>query len=366
MNFIYSIFGYVLKGCSWIVGNNYTIALFLFALVMKIILFPLGIKQQKNLVKQARLRPKEMAIRKRYAGRTDKPTQEKMQQEIMALYQKENFNPMGGCLPLLLQFPIIIALYQVIRNPLQYLCGFGTEMISKISEISGINVVAGDLPLVNYIRDNIALVAEHLPEGFSASQLPNFNFFGWIDLAQTPSEVKGWLLLIPVITFVGSFFSMKLTRKFTYQAPQQQDAANGLSMKIMDLFAPLLSTWVSYTLPGVIGMYWFYQNVLGVVQQIILSKMFPTPVFTEEEMKQAEKEVNGTIRREKESTKPRSLHHIDDGEVIASPAKQKKEEKQENSDSDRPVLKEDRNGALPEAKKQETKKRSLHHIDDEE
>lgn len=364
MNFIYSIFGYILKGCSWIVGNNYTVALLLFALVMKIILFPLGIKQQKNLVKQAKLRPKEMAIRKRYAGRTDKPTQEKMQQEIMALYQKENFNPMGGCLPLLLQFPIIIALYQVIRNPLQYLCGFTTDTISKIAEIANISTASGDLPLITFIRDNIATIGEHLPEGFQISQLPNFDVFGWIDLAQTPSAVKGWLLLIPVITFVGSFFSMKLTRKYTYQAPQQQDAANGLSMKIMDLFAPLLSTWISYTLPGVIGMYWFYQNVFGVLQQFVLSKMYPTPVFTEEDMKLAEKEINGTIRREKESGKPRSLHHIDDEEQKNAP--QKPQKPAEERSDDRPVLKEDRNGTLPAPKKQEGKKRSLHHIDDEE
>lgn len=75
---------------------NYAIAILLFALIIKIIFFPLGIKQQKNMQKQASLRPKEMAIRKRYAGRTDKVTQQKMQQDIMELYQKENYSMFGG------------------------------------------------------------------------------------------------------------------------------------------------------------------------------------------------------------------------------------------------------------------------------
>ncbi len=363
--FIYSIFAYILKGCSWIVGNNYTIALLLFAVAMKILMFPLGIKQQKNMVKQAKLRPKEMAIRKRYAGRTDRPTQEKMNQEVMELYQKEHFNPMGGCLPLLLQMPIIFALYEVIRNPLQYLCNFSKEIITKISEISGIATNAGDLPLIAYIRDNMDSLTEVLPEDFALSSLPNFKMFGVFDLAQSPSAAKGWLLLIPVIVFAGSYLSMKLTRKFTYQSPQQQDANAAMSMKIMDFSMPLMSAFFAYPLPGVIGIYWLYQNLLGVVQQFVLSKIYPTPVISEEEMKQIEKEMNGTQRREKPTEKKRSLHHIDDDDRQASsePPAQKKTEK---TDAERPTLKEDRRGAVPAVKQEGTKKRSLHHIDDED
>ena len=112
--------------------HNYAIALFIFALVLQIVLFPLGIKQQKNSVKQASLRPKEMAIRKKYAGRNDKPTQQKLNEEIMELYQRENFNPMGGCLPMLIQLPILFSLYNVVISPLKYICGFGAETIKNI------------------------------------------------------------------------------------------------------------------------------------------------------------------------------------------------------------------------------------------
>ena len=101
---------------SWVIRffygltDNYMVALLFFAIVVKVVLFPLGIKQQKNMVKQASLRPKEMAIRAKYAGRTDQATQQKMQNEIMSLYQSENYNPAGGCLPMLLQLLVVWAI----------------------------------------------------------------------------------------------------------------------------------------------------------------------------------------------------------------------------------------------------------------
>ena len=98
-------FGYVLKFCNKIVGNQYIFALLIFAIIIEIVLLPFGIKQQKNSIKQAKLRPKEMAIRKKYAGRDDQPTKQKMTQEIQELYQKEGYNPMGGCLPMHLPLP---------------------------------------------------------------------------------------------------------------------------------------------------------------------------------------------------------------------------------------------------------------------
>ena len=104
--------GFIIKLCYGLT-QNYAVTLFLFSLVLQLLLLPFGIKQQKNTVKQASLRPKEMAIRKKYAGRTDQATQQKLNNEIMDLYQRENFNPMGGCLPLLIQMPILFSLYNV-------------------------------------------------------------------------------------------------------------------------------------------------------------------------------------------------------------------------------------------------------------
>ena len=116
-------FGSILSAFDSFTGH-YLLALFLFALMIKIILCPFGIKQQKNSVKQAKLKPKEMAIRSKYKGRTDQPTMQKMQNEIMDLYQKEGYNPMGGCLPMLIQLPIIMILYGIVYNPLKYICKY--------------------------------------------------------------------------------------------------------------------------------------------------------------------------------------------------------------------------------------------------
>ena len=116
MNFLYGLF------------NNYAVAIFFFALVVKIITMPLGIYQQNSQIKMAKIRPKEQAIRGKYAGRTDSVTNQKMMAEIQEMYKAENHSPLGGCLPLLVQLPILIALYSIIRNPLTYVSGFSAEL----------------------------------------------------------------------------------------------------------------------------------------------------------------------------------------------------------------------------------------------
>ena len=116
----YTAFGWLLKVCCNLTGGYYIFAIILFSVIMQIVLFPFGIKRQKTTVKQAALRPKEMLIREKYKGRNDRVTQQKMNMEIQELYQKEGYSPFSGCLPLLIQLPIIIILWSVIRMPLTY------------------------------------------------------------------------------------------------------------------------------------------------------------------------------------------------------------------------------------------------------
>lgn len=323
-------FGYIMRGCSFLTGGQYIFSLLLFAVAMKLILFPFGIKQQKNSVKQARLRPKEQAIRDKYAGRNDKVTQQKMQEEIMALYQRENFNPMSGCLPLLLQFPILFALFQVVYNPLRHVLGMTKDAVTEI----GRNLILGghatadqlryDINIINSLRKLSAGDFTKVVDGVSdkltsVSDLPKMSIFG-LELSQTPGDFGSgnyWLLLIPVATFIGVYFSMKLTRKFTYQPTQAANADAGCSGKTMDIMMPLMSTFFAFMYPAVLGIYWIYQNLLGVVQQILLMKMFPMPVFTEADYEAARKEILGKEKKKKKSNgqkrrNPKSLHHIDD------------------------------------------------------
>ena len=187
-------------------------------------------------------------------------------------------------------------------------------------------------------------------------------FGGAINLADKPTLALNWLVLLPVVAFATTFLSMKITRKFTYQPPQQEGQDNvAASMKIMDFTMPLMTLWIAFTVPAILGLYWIYQNLLGMFQQIFLFKAFPVPQFTDEDYKAAEKEMNGSIRKEsKNKQKVHSLHHIDDDEVKAS-----EKEKAEKTGIAPAALKEDRSGKV-EQPTEKPKVRSLHHIDDED
>ena len=131
MVFLNKPIGWIINLCYKLIPN-YAIALLLFAIIMKLVLFPFGIKQQKNMLKQAKLRPKEQAIRKRYAGRDDKVTRQKMQEDLMKLYQQEGYSPASGCLPMILQLVLVFAVYNVMQNPLTYVSNISNKDINRI------------------------------------------------------------------------------------------------------------------------------------------------------------------------------------------------------------------------------------------
>ncbi len=119
IDWIKAPFGYLLRG-SYALTHSYAIAILIFALVIRVILLPFGIKQQKGMITQAKLRPKEMKIRNKYKGRNDRATQEKLNTEIMELYREENYSPFSGCLPMLIQLPVILILFWVVTAPITY------------------------------------------------------------------------------------------------------------------------------------------------------------------------------------------------------------------------------------------------------
>ena len=371
--------------------NSYIIALFIFAIIVELLMLPFGIKQQKNSIKQAKLRPKEMAIRKKYAGRNDQATQQKVTQEIQELYQKEGYNPMSGCLPLIIQLPIIIVLYNIVINPLLYVIGMPKEAIAGLIEFVNANVIAdgagifekaiaansrGTIELINIISE-YGIDAFKAIEGFTFSEgvtmsgseiytqlasaveagLPDFHLFG-INLGYVPTSQPSWLWLIPILTFAVYFGSMKLTRKLTYQ-PQMaaNDQQQGCSNNIMDFTMPLMSVYITFIVPGAIGVYWIFKSLLSTLKQFIMSRIMPLPKFTEEDFKAAEKELKGkkditkrTVSRDPNAPKPRSLHYIDaeDDETAAAPIA-KKQAKKESAPKegmaslvDTPALKDDK------------------------
>lgn len=317
-------FGWIIRNIYNVFGQNYLLTLFLFAVIIKVLLLPLGIKQQKNSIKQSRMRPKEMAIRKKYAGRNDKVTQQKLNEEIMQLYQEENINPMSGCLPLLIQMPVLFALYGVIIKPLTYIANLGSDVVSKLttaygtaadvtvskySEIATINAIVGDSDIAAKVGEAMGADWNGIYEKI-LSMHKSFNIFG-IDMTITPSinfaRENLPYLLIPVLTFVFAFFSTKIIRKFTYQ-PQASDPAQARSLAMMDWTMPLMSVWISFSVSSAIAVYWMFQNILSAAQQILLYKLYPIPQVTEEDIKVAELALKG-----KASKKPvKAAYEIDD------------------------------------------------------
>lgn len=327
-DFIMMPVAYVLRFFNNLVGGHYIVALLIFAVLIEIVLLPFGIKQQKNSIKQAALRPKEKAIRDKYAGRDDQPTKQKMQQEIQDLYQKEGYNPMSGCLPMLIQFPVIILLYNIVVDPLKYVCGLSADSIRAAAEIVKTfrgeeiyeKVTANSTHTINLMAQIKDIGIEHFQdiEGFAGLELPQLSYFG-VNLGYNPGfmymddKIQYLLLLVPVLTFVVYFFSTKLNRKLSYQ-PQMDDPQMGCSNKMMDIMMPLFSVYITFITPAAIGIYWIFKSILGVIKQWILKKAMPIPEFSEEDYKAAVKELNA--RQDKPAQKSgrvvRSLHHIDD------------------------------------------------------
>lgn len=341
--------GTFLKWITNITGHNYVLGLFIFALIVEILMLPFGIRQQSNSKKQSRVRPKEMAIRKKYAGRNDQVSMRKMQEEIQMLYQQEGVNMMGGCLPMLIQIPIVIALYNIVVDPIRYVFGKAEALTSALSTYCTTARAAGGLgQSLNNARGSIEILSKDLNaanfanfsyfknSGTLAGQVSegmadlNFNFLG-MDTGLVPGFRDPWiLLLIPVLTFVFYFFSMKLNRKFSFQ-PAVMDQQTGCSNNMMDVTMPLMSVYITFIVPAALGLYWMVKCVLSTLKQFVLHKAIPIPPITEEQIKEAERAMKGKSRpNPQSSTLPasgrpiRSLHYIDEDDDDMTPAPAKK------------------------------------------
>ena len=317
---------------------------------MQILLLYFSIKQQKNSVQQAKLAPKTAAIRKKYAGRNDAQTQQKMQQEIQEMYQKEKFSPFGGCLPLLIQMPILLALYNVVMNPLRYITGISMDTINQIQThmTDDLGIVLNPrglyIDILNHVREDLPYYVEKFAD-LADKTLPDMTFIG-TDLSQIPTftfQPFDWLMLVPILTFVFMLLTQKITRMFTYQSPETIEAQKSPSMKIMNWSMPLLSVWIAFSVPAAIGLYWIFRNIISCIQQIILANVIPAPRFTEEDYKRAEKEmkVPSKVRREISKVPPNSLNHIDDEESQAKLEAAWEKAKAEEEKTSEPVKEEE-------------------------
>ena len=360
LDWLYEFLGTVLAWFeSW--TGSYAIALVFYALIFKILFLPFSIKQQKNQIKMAKLTPQIEVIKAKYRGNPSREAQQKMQQEIMEFQQKEGYSPFAGCLPMLIQLPLIMWLYTVIRNPLSYISKFADDVIVKAQTI--VNTAKGietevafksidQIKLVSGINDYVAQhgAGDFTKIGLEIEKIPNFDLFG-INLAETPNfgfigTPEGWLILIPILAAVTSWLSMFLMRKWNPNpATAGADAQTQASNKMMDLVMPAMSLFISFGFSGMLGVYWVYQSVFSILQSFILSRVMPMPTYTEEELKAVKKAQKAAEKAQKEALKAqpkyRSLHYIDEDDYDELPeAKPNKEApKKKNSGIDIPEIK---------------------------
>ena len=257
--------------------QNYGVAIVIFTVIIKILLMPLQIKQQRSMLKQQEIQPELQELQKTYAN-----DRSKLAEEQQKLYAKHNISMTAGCLPMLIQFPLIIALYQIIRQPLTYISGLSSSAISKIAEVLGI-AANNELAINNALIKDPSLL-EKVSEWISKSDIINMNFLRIFDLGETPafnpSTIKGNLslylplLLIPILSGVSAVLMQRMSmarvnkNKKDEKKQEGPNMANNM-MKIM----PLMSLVIAFTVPAGLGWYWTVSNILSMGQMALINRI---------------------------------------------------------------------------------------------
>ncbi len=270
--------------------SNYGLAIILFTIIIKLILLPLNVRSQKAMKKQQKIQPIMAELQKKYAN-----DQEKLQREMMKIYKENNISMTGGCLPLLIQMPILVGLYRVIQRPITYLAGVSITELQEGAMAEKIIMLRdamadkiGNLASagVDMIAKNSQIQLSKWAEIINGSSDPwaiNFNFFG-LDLANTPSaafnylfrgDFSNWaaiaLLIIPILAVLASIAQMKISQAQTGQT--NNDNANQ-SAKMMNMMMPIMTLFFTVTLPSGLGIYWIISSLVQIIQQVLLNYYF--------------------------------------------------------------------------------------------
>lgn len=302
MQLINEIFGYPLGFIMWlcyIVVRNYAVALLLFTIITKLALFPLSLKQQKSMVKMKLFQPKVEELQKKYAK-----NKEKLNEETMKLYQEEGYNPMSGCLPSLIQFPLLFGMIDVVYRPLTHIAHLSKDLINQAMEIVTSLGLAGnansyykEINIMSAVRDNPGAFSAMGQEFMDKVSGINLSFFG-LDLTAIPTFAWNAILIIPILSgltsLLFSLLSMRQNKKMDGDKPQ----AGGGMMKAMMLFMPIMSFWFAFSFPMGVSLYWLFSNVLMIVQQLVMNKIFD-PEKEAEKMRQKLEEEKEKKRLER-------------------------------------------------------------------
>lgn len=278
-------FGYIMRFC-YNLFNSYGVALFLYAIITKIVLLPLSIKQQKSQLDMVRLKPYQDELMKKYGG-----NKQRYQEELMKLYEREGYSPMASCLPTFIQLPVIFLIYTIVRRPLTYLAGMTLKEIWPAMQpyIQKFPELFKNVSDKNFHQYELQLFSCLSKDGLLDI---NANFLGIFDLTAKPSDVFGGgaspiLLLIPVLAGVTAWLTGRISQKFN--PSMQGDPSTQKSMGMMNIMMPLISVWISYSYTSALGLYWIASNIVAIGQTYLLNKLFnPKKVLEEVEEKIAQ------------------------------------------------------------------------------
>ncbi len=279
-NFFGSILGYLLWPLYYLF-NNYGVAIIIFTIIVRILMFPFSVKQQKSMAGNAKLQAKQRELQQKYGN--DK---EAMNRELQKLYEKEGVNPMGGCLPMLIPFPIMIGIYYTVINPISNVLHISSTAVDKaavmLQQLPGIgsmftNNFYAQMQIIQHYEDLRPYLDVANGGMFTADELSKIDFlskgfdFLGLNLLGTPqgSAFSTMLWLIPVLCLVSSLGTQFITMKLQPGMQQQQGC-----MKLMLYGMPLFSAWLAYTLPGAVGFYWTISTLTSLVQTLITNKFF--------------------------------------------------------------------------------------------
>lgn len=316
-------FGILLLWIYRLVGN-YGVAIILFACVVKLILLPFQMKSKKSMMRMSRLTGRMKELEKRHEG-----NQRKYQEEVAKLYKEEGVNPMSGCLWSLLPFPILLALYRAIRFPLTTMMGVSAELVAAATENSAGGAITQKLAELGFeSTTNIAYVqlsqsqfiSEHFDQfagisdklvninyhflGLNIGDMPQWNFFAKCDWSQTASWLPALgLFMIPIISALSSWLSMKITQAAQPQQGGAQADTAAQQMKMMNLMMPLMSLYIGFIMPAALGIYWIANSVLALVQELILNKYYGKVMAKEDaERLEREKLREAELERKRQET----------------------------------------------------------------
>ncbi len=283
--------GYIIEFIYNLV-QNYGIAIILFTVVIKLILMPLNVKSQKSMRKQQKIQPYLAELQAKYAH--DK---EKLNRETMKLYKENNISMAGGCLPMLVQMPILVGLYQVIQKPLSYLLHVNFNEPDVIRRVYALRDAYADAKLITRTEEQLANmnqinISQWAQLNGDTDWVINFKMF-FLDLANVPSKAFSYigeifsgnmehlsivlLLIIPILAIISSVGSMKISQSMSGQSNKSDDSASQTAnqmSKSMTMMMPVMTGFFTLTLPAGIGLYWIISSVTQIIQQVALNMYF--------------------------------------------------------------------------------------------